>query len=87
LTSSSRIAEIVPALARERIAFAEAGLEPLAHLDQQLVARRVAEPFGHRFEPVHVQEEDRQAIAFATPGARERAPRHGPGSARDWAAR
>ena len=68
-------AEIVSALARERIAFAQAGLDALAHLDQQLVARRVAEPFGHRLEPVHVQEEDRQAIAFAAPGARERAPR------------
>ncbi len=64
-------AEIVPALARERIAFAQTGLEPLAHLDQQLVARRVAEPLGDRLEPVHVQEEERQAIAFAAPGTRK----------------
>ena len=66
--------ELVGAQPREQVAFAQAGLQPLHHLDEDLVSALVPEPRVERPEPVHIDEQDPDSAALAAPRAREGAP-------------
>ena len=71
LTSSTRIGELVAAQAGQRVALAQAGLQPPRGLHEQVVAGRVAQPVVDRLEVVEVEEEDREGVALAPPGPGE----------------
>ena len=58
---------------RERIALAQAGLQPLRHLDEDLVTGRVPEALVQRLEAVDVDEQHCQPVALAAPCVPKRA--------------
>ena len=64
--------ELVAAVPREGIAFAQAGLQPPSDLLQELIAGLVAEGVVHHLEAVDVDEQHREAVILVAPGAIER---------------
>ncbi len=57
--------ELVAAVARQRIGFAQAGLEPPGHHAQQAVAGIVTKAFVDELEAVQIHEGDRNDAALA----------------------
>ena len=63
--------ELVSSLPRQRVALAEAGVQPGGHLHQELVPGGVAQAVVHGLEPIEVEEQHGEAVPFAPPRAGE----------------
>ncbi len=64
--------ELARARARQRVTLPQALAQPLADLQQQLVASGAPEPIVQRLEGVDGEQEDREPLASAAPHASER---------------